>query len=37
MQGIIITCYRSNLDVTPVLFLRSLRWLARGRIMSYSL
>jgi hypothetical protein len=33
MQGTIITCCRSNLDVTPVLFLRSLRRLARGRVM----
>jgi hypothetical protein len=33
MQGTIITCCRSNLDGTPVLFLRSLRWLARGRVM----
>jgi hypothetical protein len=24
-RGTIITCYRSNLDGTPVLFLRSLR------------
>jgi hypothetical protein len=33
MQGTIITCCRSNLDGTPVLFLRSLRQLARGRVM----
>jgi hypothetical protein len=33
MRGTIITCYRSNLDGTPVLFLRSLRQLARGRVM----
>jgi hypothetical protein len=33
MQGTIITCCRSNLDGTPVLFLRSLRRLARGRVM----
>jgi hypothetical protein len=31
--GSIITCYRGNLDGTPVLFLRSLRRLARGRVM----
>jgi hypothetical protein len=30
-----ITCYQSNLDGTPVLFLRSLRQLARGRVMMY--
>jgi hypothetical protein len=35
MQGTIITCYRSNLDGTLVLFLRSLRQLARGRVMMY--
>jgi hypothetical protein len=35
--GTIITCYRSNLDGTPVLFLRSLRQLARGRVMMYPL
>jgi hypothetical protein len=33
MRGTIITCYRSNLDGTPVLFPRSLRQLARGRVM----
>jgi hypothetical protein len=33
----IITCYQSNLDGTPVLFLRSLRQLARGRVMMYPL
>jgi hypothetical protein len=33
MQGTIITCCRSNLDGTLVLFLRSLRQLARGRVM----
>jgi hypothetical protein len=32
-RGTIITCYRSNLDRTPVLFPRSLRRLARGRVM----
>jgi hypothetical protein len=37
MQGTIITCCRSNLDGTPVLFLRSLRQLARGRVMMYPL
>jgi hypothetical protein len=37
MQGTIIICYRSNLDETPVLFLRSLRQLARGRVMMYPL
>jgi hypothetical protein len=37
MRGTIITCYRSNLDGTPVLFLRSLRQLARGRVMMYPL
>jgi hypothetical protein len=37
MQGTIITCYRSNLDGTPVLFLHSLRQLARGRVMMYPL
>jgi hypothetical protein len=35
MQGTIITCYQSNLDGTPILFLRSLRQLARGRVMMY--
>jgi hypothetical protein len=30
-RGAIITCYRGNLDGTPVLFLRSLRRLAKGR------
>jgi hypothetical protein len=34
-QGTIITCCRSNLDGTPVLFLRTLRQLARGRVMMY--
>jgi hypothetical protein len=34
-RGTIITCYRSNLDGTPILFLRSLRQLARGRVMMY--
>ena len=33
--GSIITCYRGNLDGTPVLFLRSLSQLARGRVMMY--
>jgi hypothetical protein len=33
MLGTIITYYRSNLDGTPVLFPRSLRRLARGRVM----
>jgi hypothetical protein len=33
MQGTIITCCRSNLDGTPILFLRSLRQLARGRVI----
>jgi hypothetical protein len=37
MQETIITCDRSNLDGTPVLFLRSLRQLARGRVMMYPL
>jgi hypothetical protein len=37
MQGTIITCGRSNLYGTPVLFLRSLRQLARGRVMMYPL
>jgi hypothetical protein len=37
MQGTIITCCRSNLDGTPVLSLRSLRQLARGRVMMYPL
>jgi hypothetical protein len=37
MQGTIITCCQSNLDGTPVLFLRSLRQLARGRVMMYPL
>jgi hypothetical protein len=32
-RGAIITCYRSNLDGTLVLFLRSLRQLAKGRVM----
>jgi hypothetical protein len=36
-RGTIITYYRSNLDGTPVLFLRSLRQLARGRVMMYPL
>jgi hypothetical protein len=36
-RRVIITCYRSNLDGTPVLFLRSLRQLARGRVMMYPL
>jgi hypothetical protein len=36
-RGTIITCYRSNLDGTLVLFPRSLRWLARGRVMMYPL
>jgi hypothetical protein len=35
MEGTIITCCRSNLDGTPILFLRSLRQLARGRVMMY--
>jgi hypothetical protein len=34
-RGTIITCYWSNLDGTPVLFLHSLRQLARGRVMMY--
>jgi hypothetical protein len=34
-RGTIITCYQSNLDGTPVLFLRSLRQLARGRVVMY--
>jgi hypothetical protein len=34
-RGTIITSYRSNLDGTLVLFLRSLRQLARGRVMMY--
>jgi hypothetical protein len=33
MQGTIITCCRSNLDGTSVLFLRILRQLARSRVM----
>jgi hypothetical protein len=33
MRGTIITCCRSTLDGTLVLFLRSLRQLARGRVM----
>jgi hypothetical protein len=33
MQGATITCCQSNLDGTPVLFLHSLRRLARGRVM----
>jgi hypothetical protein len=33
-RGTIITCYRSNLDGTPVFFLHSL---ARGRVMMYPL
>jgi hypothetical protein len=33
IRGTIITCYRSNIDGTPVLFLRSLRRLAKGRVM----
>jgi hypothetical protein len=37
MRGTIITCCRSNLDGTPVLFLCSLRQLARGRVMMYPL
>ena len=37
MQGTIITCGRSNLDGTPVMFLCSLRQLARGRVMIYPL
>jgi hypothetical protein len=37
MQGTIITCCRSSLDGTPVLFLRSLSQLARGRVMMYPL
>jgi hypothetical protein len=32
-RGAIITYYRGNLDGTLVLFLRSLRRLAKGRIM----
>jgi hypothetical protein len=36
-RGTIITCYRSNPDGTPVLFLRSLKQLARGRVMMYPL
>jgi hypothetical protein len=36
-QGTIITGYRSNLDGIPVLFLHSLRQLARGRVMMYPL
>jgi hypothetical protein len=32
-RGAIITYYWSNLDGTPVLFLRSLRRLAKGRAM----
>jgi hypothetical protein len=35
MLGTIITCCQSNLDGTPVLFLCSLRQLARGRVMMY--
>jgi hypothetical protein len=34
-RGTIITYYRSDLDGTPVLFLHSLRQLARGRVMMY--
>jgi hypothetical protein len=37
MQGTIITCCRSNLDGASVLFLRSLRQLARSRVMMYPL
>jgi hypothetical protein len=37
MQRTIITCCRSNLDGTPVLFLHSLRQLAWGRVMMYPL
>jgi hypothetical protein len=32
-RGAIITCYRGNLDGTPVLFLCSMRQLAKGRAM----
>jgi hypothetical protein len=37
MRGTIITCYGVTLDGTPVLFLHSLRHLARSRVMMYPL